>query len=113
MIGLATTRAALLRGTTTDALGDEVDEPTVVRGFGSVPVSLIERSRNVQDPSTGTWRTVAYLVARVPANLPVQDGDRLRDLRTGVIYTFDDSTAIPRGIGGLSSRTLEVRQTSA
>lgn len=112
-MGLATTRAALLRGSHTDALGDEVDDNAPVAGWADFPVSIIEKTRNVQDPETSTWRAVAYLVARVPFRLPVLDGDRLRDNRTGTVYAIDDGTVVPRGLGGTSSRSLELRQTDA
>jgi len=112
-MGLATTRAALLRGSHKDDYGDEVDGLAPVTGWADFPVSIIERSRNVQDPQSGTWRAVAYLAARVPFKLPVQDGDRLQDNRTGLVYTIDDGTVVPRGLGGTSSRSLDLRQIDA
>jgi hypothetical protein len=112
-MGLATTRAALLRGSHTDRYGDEVDDDTPVEQWGNFAASVIQKSRNVQDADTGTWRSVAYLVARVPFTLPVQDGDRFRDNRTGIVYAIDDGTVVPRGLAGTSSRSLELRQIDA
>jgi hypothetical protein len=105
---LATTRGALLRGTTKDALGDESDASTVVANFDDFPVGLVERSKAVYDPASGERRTVRVVIARVPSNLPVLDGDRLRDNRTGIIYPIGESTSVPRGLSGQSSLTLDL-----
>lgn len=111
---IATTRAELLRGGTTDALGDEVDAETPVPGAASdFAVSLIEKSRNVQDPETGTWRAVSYVEAQVRRRLDIRDGDRLRDKRTGVVYAIGDKSTVPRSLAGMSSTTLELRQIGA
>lgn len=113
MIGLGTTRAALIRGGGVDEFGDSVDGELVVKGYGDFVASLIETSRNVQDPDTGTWRRMAMLTARVPAYLPVKPGDRIRDNKTGQIFAISDDTGVTRGIAGLSSRKIMLEQTSA
>lgn len=113
MNGYATTYAALLRGSTTDAYGDEQDADTPVEGWERFAVSIIEKSRSVQDPTTGTWGATSMLVAHVPARLPYQDGDRLRDLSAGITYAIDDSSGISRGIAGYSTRKMELRQIDA
>lgn len=113
MNGYATTRAALLRGSSTDEYGDEVDVNDPVVGWMTFPASLIEGKRNVQDPSTGTWSAVAIVTARVPVKLPVQDGDRLRDLRTGITYAIDDFSAVPHGVAGYATRKMTLRQIDA
>lgn len=112
MTYLATTRGALLRGTTTNATGDEVDGPgVVVGGWGDFPVGLVEKSKAVYDPATGTRRTVRVLAGRVPPKLPVLEGDRLRDNRTGVIYIIREHVAVPRSLAGLASLTLDLKRT--
>lgn len=113
MNGYATTHAALLRGTTTDELGDEVDLPTPVVGWERFPASLIERSRSVQDPSSGTWGVISYVVASVPQRLPVQDRDRIHDLDANIVYAIDDFSVISRGIAGYSTRKMELRRVDA
>jgi hypothetical protein len=113
VIGLATTRGALLRGSTLDAYGDAVDAETPVDGYEDFALSLIETKRNVQDPDTGTWRRMSDVTARVPAYLPVAPGDRVRDNTTGAIFAIIDDTGVARGIAGLSSRKITLRQTSA
>lgn len=111
---IATTRGQLLRGQTTDALGDEVDTLEPVPGVASdFAVSLIENRSSVQDPETGTWRSVTYMQAQIKRRLDIQDGDRLKDLRTGIVYAIGDKSTVPRSLGGFSSTTLELRQTSA
>lgn len=110
---LATTRGALLRGSTTDALGDEIDTNGVpVVGFEDFPLSLIERMTREQDPATNLWRTVRYFAGRVPSNLPVDDGDRIRDNRDGAVYAIDSFRREPRSLAGRASTTLKLRRTT-
>ena len=108
----ATTRGALLRGSATDALGDEIEGAVVVPGFGNFPLSIIEASTREFDPASNDWRTVRELVGRVPATLPVDDGDRIKDLRDGTIYALDGFTRTPRGLSGRSSVILSLRRTT-
>lgn len=110
---LATTRGALYRGTTTDALGDEVDDnSTAVDGHDDFPMSLLERDRAEYDPATNTMRVVRELVARVPSNVPVDEGDRVKDLRDGALYAVDGFRRTPRGLSGRASVTMTVRRTT-
>lgn len=110
----ATTRGALLRGETTeDVLGDEIeDNATPVATFEDFPISIIERDVREFDQASNTWRTIRRLFGRVPSNVPVQNGDRIRDNRDGLIYAVDGFTATPRGISGRSSVTLNLRRTA-
>jgi hypothetical protein len=58
---IATTKAAIYRGTAPNGLGDTVDDNTVpVVGLEVFPVSIVEKSKRVQDPASGIWRTVRY-----------------------------------------------------
>lgn len=109
---LATTRGAILRGTTTDALGDEIDANggTPLIGFVDMPVGLVETSKDVYVPATGTRRTVRKLIARVDPRYVPLEGDRLRDNRTGTIYAIDEHVAVPRSLAGQSSLTLDLRK---
>lgn len=109
---IATTRAVILRGQAVDALGDEVDDNLSPVG-PEFPISLVERSKNVQDPESGTWRAVAYVEGIVVKRLALLDGDRLRDVRTGVVYAIREATFTPRSLAGLSSTTLDLRQQGA
>jgi hypothetical protein len=109
---IATTRGAILRGTTTNQWGEEVDAdtpaPTPLDDF---PCSIIETSRDVYDPAEGTWRSVRKLVGRVPLYVSVIEGDRLRDNVTGEIFIIDEDERQRRSISGRGSVTLALRRT--
>jgi len=118
MTFLATTKVALLRGTMLDH-GDEVDDNripdalvTLPGNKTATPASLIQKSKNVQDPSSGTWRKVSYMRCQLSPTTPVQDGDRIIDLRTFIIYSITDSTAVPRSLAGQASLTLDLTASS-
>lgn len=109
---VATTRAALLRGSSTDDLGDEVDTATPVEGFEDFAVSIVEKDATEFDQASNAWRTVQRLIGRAAANVPVDEGDRLKDLRDGRIYAVDNVRRTPRGISGRSSVTMKLRRTN-
>ena len=110
---VATTRAALLRGSTTDGLGDEVDTNAApVPGFEDFPVSIIEKDATEFDQASATWRSVQKLIGRASADVPVDEGDRLKDLRDGRIYAVDNVRRTPRGLSGRSSVTMKLRRTN-
>ena len=110
---VATTRAALLRGSSTDGLGDEVDATTIVPGFEDFPISIIERDGTEFDQASSTWRSVQKLIGRVSANVPVDEGDRIKDLRDGKIYALDNFRRTARGLSGRSSVTIRLRRTDS
>lgn len=111
---VATTRGALIRGTTTkDALGDEIeDNATPLEGFADFPLSIIERDRREFDQASNQWRTVRKLTGRVSATVPVDEGDRIKDLRDGAVYALDEFKRTPRGLSGRSSVTMTLRRTT-
>lgn len=108
---VATTRAALIRGTTTDNLGDEIDGATVVLGFADFPISIIEREAREYDPDSNTWRTVRKLYGRTSARITPAPGDRIKDLRDDVIYSIGEITRTARGLSGRSSVTMGLKRT--
>lgn len=111
---IATTRAALLRGgETQDAAGDDVPGETILTGFEDFPASIIEKERREWDPSTNTARTVRKITCRVSTRIPIRTGDRIKDLRTGVVYDLDgDFTRTPRSLSGRASVTLKLKTTT-
>lgn len=111
---VATTRAALIRGASTDnGYGDPVPSSEVVPGFESFPASIIEKERREWDPSTNMARTVRKITGRVSARVPIQTGDRIKDLTTGKVYSLDgDYTYARRGLSGRSSVTLTLKTTT-
>jgi hypothetical protein len=99
MQAIATTTVSILRGTTTDAYGDEQDTDTAIAT--GVPAALTEQSRRVTTRDDPTPRTVRYAVARLPAHTDVTDQDRLRDERTGAVYIVD-------AVSGMTNPAFEV-----
>jgi hypothetical protein len=108
-IAIATTTIAILRGTTTDVWGDEADTDTVVST--GIPASLTEQSRRVTTRDDPTPRIVRYAVARVAADTDVTDQDRVRDERTGQVYSIDavSSMANPAAVADIR---LDLRRTT-
>lgn len=84
MYALATCRASILRGTTTNEFGDVVDTDTVVES--NVLAQITERGQVVQDPNTLTPRTIRDVRGYVPSNTNITAADRLRDDTHGVVY---------------------------
>lgn len=87
MLALATTTISVLRGTTTDAYGDEQDTATVVHS--GIPAALTEQTRRVTTRDDPTPRIVRYAVGRVTAGTDITDQDRIRDDKTGAVYIVD------------------------
>jgi hypothetical protein len=94
--------------------GDEVgpsvlETRAVLLDYGSLPASVIERTKRVQDPASGVWRSIPYLKARmVNPSLDIRRGDRVRDLRTGKLMTVDSITRTSRSLAGAASLTLDL-----
>jgi hypothetical protein len=83
MMGMATTTISILRGTSTDAFGDEIDSATVI---ATIPASIIEQSRVSWSPADGVRREVRTTTGRVAHDTDIRPEDRVRDDRTGVLY---------------------------
>ena len=109
---IATTRGALLRGVTEDALGDEIPSETPVPGFGNFPLAITDTSGNEFDESSNAWRFVRKYTGRVSSRIPVKAGDRIRDRRDGAIYAVGEVNPTPRSISGRSSVTLTMKRTT-
>ena len=109
MQAVATTRLTVYRGTSTDDFGDATDtDTTIARG---IPASLTEQSRRVTTRDDPTPRIIRYAVARVPARTDVTDQDRVRDERTGQIYSVDavSSMANPAAVSDIR---VDLRRTT-
>jgi hypothetical protein len=109
VLAVATTRLTVLRGTTTDAYGDEQDTDTAVAT--SIPASLTEQSRRVTTRDDPTPRIVRYAVARVTAGTDIQDQDRVRDERTGATYIVDAVSSMANPAAAADLR-LDLRRTT-
>ena len=109
---IATTTASLLRGTTTSAFGDVVEDNTGAAVASDVPCSLIERSRTVLDPVSGDWVEVTMYYARfVAGTFPAKRGDRFRDESTTELYWIRRVKETRRSISGLGALRLEMSRT--
>lgn len=97
---IATTWVTVLRGTSTDPFGDQIDLPSEAGGdaLTRIPASLIEVSRSIKTPNSPTPRIVRYATARVRPGTDVTVDDRLRDETTGRIYAIAAVTQ-PAAIG--------------
>ena len=110
MQGLANASVSVLRGTTTDEFGDEIDTNLVAAA--SVPAAIVESSRVVLDQATQTPRTVRALTCVMPSWADVLDTDRLQDQATGRIYIIESVEQQPSlGYPGDQVLTLK-RDTS-
>lgn len=91
MIARATTTVAVLRGSSTDALGDEIAGTTPVAE--GIPASVLEDvGRRVTTDDDPDPRVVRSYVARLPAGTDIRAGDRLQDEATDVIYLIDSTS---------------------
>lgn len=109
MIAAATTTIAVLRGTSTDGYGDEIDTDTPVRT--GIPASLIEQTRRVTTRDDPTPRIVRYAVGRVTAGADITDQDRVRDERTGAVYIVDAVSSMNSAAVAADLR-LDLRRTT-
>lgn len=109
MIARATTTIAVLRGTSTNAWGDEADTDTPVH-IG-IPASLVEQTRRVTTRDDPTPRIVRYAVGRVTAGTDVTDQDRIRDERTGDTYIVEAVSAMNSAAVAADLR-LDLRRTT-
>lgn len=125
---MANTRVSVLRGAAAENdRGDEVDDNgagAIVAAYADMPAALTERSRNVFDPASGTRRTVRVITCRIlpvvahPATgvrtpVVLEDGDRIKDGLTGRVYALNETVTVPRNLAGMSSLTLDLRDTAA
>lgn len=90
MTYIPTTTVAILRGSTTDDHGDEVESTTAA--YEGLPASIMERTRRVFGANEQQDRTVRLATGRLPAGTDVRDSDRIRDERTGHVYVIDGLT---------------------
>lgn len=96
MNGVATTTIAILRGTSTDDYGDEVDTSTEVAT--GIPASIQEQRQTVTTPDDPQPRVVRVYTGRVKAGTDVQTGDRIKDETTDDIYVIDQFSQVANPI---------------
>ena len=107
----ANTTATIFRGTEPNKFGDLIDSN--VPYISSLPVTLIETGKTVQDPSTPTPRTVRQITCIVPEWAGVLSTDRLLDERTQDVYMIISVTKPPTIIGAPVDTVLGLKRVSA
>lgn len=111
MENLQTTAVSILRGTTSDAYGDEADDNTAA--YQNVPASIVEgTAKTVLDPSTQAARTVRAITAVLPSWADVLNTDRIQDQATGTLYIIESVTAQP-SLGYPPDTILTLRRVTA
>jgi hypothetical protein len=84
MMGLVTGTYSVLRGSSVNDYGDEIDSNTVASS--GIRGSVIERTKQVFNPDDGRVATVRFLTGRFDSRADIQDGDRIKDEKTGEIF---------------------------
>lgn len=79
-----TTTVSVLRGETTDSLGDPVAADTVVAA--DVPASILEQRRRVYVQAENRSQQVLFYTGRLPADTDVRILDRLLDAAGSVFF---------------------------
>jgi hypothetical protein len=109
MYAVASCLASILRGTTTDQFGDQVDTGTVIAT--DVPALITEKSRTVYDPSTQERRIVRVSRGAVQSDTDIRDNDQLRDYTTGITYMVQSVTQAG-GAGFVNDLVLELKRVT-
>jgi hypothetical protein len=89
MLAIPTTTVSILRGTSTDGYLDVVDNLTVAAS--GIPASMLEQTRTTTRPADRRRQVVRYIACRIDARNDVRPDDRIKDERTGLIYSQDNS----------------------
>lgn len=90
MLGLSTGRYTVLsRVTTTNDYGDEVEGVDESSPVITILGSVIERTKQVFNPDDGRVATIRFLTGRFNHNADIQDGDRIKDEKTGEIFVVE------------------------
>lgn len=84
---IATTWIDVLQGTEEDEFLDTVDTDTVVHA--RIPASLIERNQNPSGDSSMEPRVTRFATLRVRSSIRIVRGQRIKDRKTGLIWTVD------------------------
>lgn len=101
----------LLRGTTTNQYGDEIDSNTPL--MTGIPATLIETGKTVQDPSTPTPRTIRQIYCSVPYWTGILNTDRLLDERNQDVFIILSVTTPPTIIGAPVDLVLTLKRVTA
>lgn len=104
---VASTTVTVLRGTATDAYGDEVDVDTDVAR--RLPAVVTEQRQRTRQPSEGRGGTTETFTIRLRPTADVVEGDRLRDDRTDAVYQVREVSNPGSAVGFADVRVTAVR----
>jgi hypothetical protein len=107
----ATGTCSLLRGTSFNQFGDQIDADVPV--IASLPCAIIETGKTTQDPSSQTPRTIREIVAYVPQYAGAITTDRIRDDATGDVFIIISVTTPPTLIGAPVDTVLGLKRVTA
>lgn len=85
MVITATSKYSVLRGSTINEYGDEVDGITVI--YSGIRGSVVQRGKNLFNPDSGRVEFITFYTGRFPNGTDIAQGDRVRDERTNAVYT--------------------------
>ena len=106
---LATTTISVLRGTAANRYGDEVDTDTVVAT--KIPASILEKPATGGRPASGRTDTPRGYFLRIWRVFTFEQGDRVRDERTGLTYAVLTDAPVTNPVG-LGSTRLDLQRVT-
>lgn len=109
MIGTATHRVSILRGTETDTYGDMVDSNIAIRN--GVQISIQETNRRTFVPAEGAYRVIRSYSATVGYETDLRKDDRIR-LPDGTIFLVVDISEPLPVFGSKPDRTVTLSRTT-
>lgn len=105
----ATTLVTVMRGTATNAYGDEIDTDEVVDTH--VRASILEKPATGGRPASGRADTPRGYTLRMWRNVGLQQNDRITDERTGEVY-YVTTEVTPKGSVGLGSVRADLQRVT-
>lgn len=89
MVIIATSQYSILRGSTINSFGDEVDGSTAV--YTGVRGLITQKSKSIYNPDSGRVQTVVYYIGRFPYGTDIVQGDRILDERAGKTFVVNSA----------------------
>ena len=106
---LATTTITIMRGTVTGPYDDDLDSDQVVAS--KVPASILERPVTGGRPASGRTDTQRTHALRVWKPVDIRQDDRVKDERTGAVYSGTSAAPCTTPVGRGSTRAALQRGT--
>jgi len=97
MIGWSTGSFEILRGTTTNASGDDIDADNIVAT--GVLLGLRPGATRTSSNVSGTPRTVTAWRGSCKASVDLRSFDRIVNERTGAIFLIEEVRELTSGVG--------------